>query len=345
MKTIEDGFELAGARLDWPIGSAAGMTNHPDIEVVKRRVEELASIGLPEVVVGSWKLGEPHGGNAHVQQADGSWTHEGGDEYSDVENGIGHNAKGLPGPGTRIGMYHLSSIVNIGRRADTEISLSLSPHTTEPLSEMPELLDHAERAFEVGVLRVELNLSCPNLPERPPFYLDSESVLEFVQQVVANSDRFRNRYGEPGLYPKFGPMGGSPENADLRRTLWEAGRYGNFGGFVTSNTVMGDGHIREDGTNAITVNNGKAGRSGPFYRDVGHEQSRRWLHDRVGEYDGALVSALGITDGHEVHRRITEGAALCQLGSALYWPQFADRESAKDVVSKIKSEFIEASTA
>src|SRR5690606_25703345 len=123
----------AGAELSWPIGIAAGMTNHPDIEVVAPRFEDYLSTGVGEVVLGRWKLGEASGGNAHVQTADGKWDHLGGDEHVDTDAGISYNAKGLPGPGIDAGLERLPDLIELARSKGTEVSLSVSPHTQKPL--------------------------------------------------------------------------------------------------------------------------------------------------------------------------------------------------------------------
>ncbi len=80
-------FMLAGTEIDWPIGVGAGPTNHPDIEVVARRVAELSEIGVSFLPFGSWKLGEPHGGSAHTQLPDGSWMYKGATSIRTIQIG------------------------------------------------------------------------------------------------------------------------------------------------------------------------------------------------------------------------------------------------------------------
>jgi|GEM_PF-2689214 dihydroorotate dehydrogenase len=337
-------FKLAGAELDWPIGTAAGMSNHPDIEVVARRFEGLVALGVGEAVLGSVKLGLASGGNAHVQQPDGSWDYLGGDEYVEVDKGIGHNSKGLPGPGVDSVLERIDDFIDLGRAKNTEVSLSISPHTQDPLSEIPELLEAARKALKAGVLRVEFNLSCPNVPERPAFYLDIEAVRKFITLVDDQKDSLRNRFNHPGVTPKFGPMGKIEKAIDegyLRGDVSLAMRKGIFGGTVTSNTILGEGVPKEDGGNEITVNNGKAGQSGPYFEEIGRNQLDRWLFSQVPTQRNEIISVLGISTGTEVLRRLNLGASFCQLASVIYWPELAGGESAKAVVEKIRYQFIQ----
>lgn len=331
-------FRVAGTELTWPIGTAAGMSNHPDIEVVARRFEDLLALGLGESVLGSLKLGDPNGGNAHVKLPDGNWDYIGGDEYADIERGIGHNAKGLPGPGLDIGLSRFPDFVDLGRSKDVEVSLSVSPHTQNPLEEVPELLDAAEKALKMGALRVEFNLSCPNIPDRPAFYRDPESVRSFVQMTSAKSAKLRNRFDHPGVYAKFGPMSRNSDEISLQIYIWDAVNRGVFGGVVTSNTDLGDGHILPNGENAIRVNGGRAGRSGPFYEVEGRGQLDDWVWSRRRN-NGDIINALGISTAQEVIKRLQIGASLCQLASVIYWPKLIGEDSSEVVVEKIKRDF------
>lgn len=327
-------FELAGTELSWPIGIAAGMTNHPDIEVVARRFEDYVGLGVGEVVLGSWKLGEASGGNAHVRIENSKWDHLGGDEHVDTDEGISYNAKGLPGPGIEAGLERLPDFIELARSKDTEVSLSVSPHTQKPLEEVPELLNAAAKALSAGVLRVEFNLSCPNVPERPPFYLDSDSVRQFMIMTSSWRRSLRNRFGHPGLYAKFGPMGNTADEAMLRDTYWGHAGYGVFGGVVTSNTVPGQHE-------AIKVNDGKAGQGGPHFIDVGRQQLNYWTTGMPGT-DVDTISALGVSSGREVAvRAINWNANLCQLASAVHWPGLVGEESAGAVVEKTKGQFVD----
>lgn len=338
-----EGFYLAGSEVSWPIGTAAGMTNHPDIRVVKKRFEDLVGLGVGEVVLGSWVLGAARGGNAYTQLPSGSWDYAGGDEYADVPASIGHNAKGLPGPGTDTGLDHLADFVEIGKARDTRVSLSLSPHSQEPLKEIPDLLEVARRALLGGVLRVEFNLSCPNIPDRPPFYLDFESMNRFIEIVRPWSHRLQNTHMHAGLYPKFGPMGNTPSEIALRNSMLGAVREKIFGGIVTSNTVLGMGKMKTDGSPVVTVNGGKAGQSGPYFKDVGMTQLSKWVGQSNPNQKSEIVSVLGIDSGKEVSRRLAFGATFCQLGSAIYWPELVQAEQPKNMISTIKEDLLSSS--
>lgn len=334
--------ELAGAELTWPFGTAAGMSNHPDIEVVARNFQGLVALGVGEAVLGSVKLGEVSGGNAHVQQLDGSWLHVGGDEAVEVEKGVGHNSKGLPGPGVDPVIARINDFIDLGRSKDTEVSLSVSPHTKNPLKEVPELLEAARKALLAGVLRVEFNLSCPNIPDRPAFYLDNEAVYDFTEMVAMKQDVLRNRFGHPGIYPKFGPMGRTFDEYRLRNNTLLTASQGVFGGIVTSNTIPGSGVLNKNGENEITVNNGKAGQSGPFFEEYGRNQLAKWQFGTLlPSHHVERVSALGVSNGLEILRRLGEGATFCQLASVVYWPELVGKESAGDVVDMIKGQIVD----
>lgn len=326
----EMSFEVAGAELDWPIGSAAGMTNHPSVEGVAARFDTFTKAGLGFVVLGSWKLGEASGGNGYVQTETG-WQHRHVDEYVDLDGEAGYNAKGLPGPGTDAGMQALPDFIDLARSRDVETVLSLSPHTAEPLKELRELLEIGRKALKLGVLYVEVNLSCPNIPSRPPFYRDIESVVEFYQMVEAGAPLI-NRYGHPGLYPKFGPR----TEADY----FEGWRIPGIGGLVTSNTLGNQEPADEAGRPAVGVNGGKAGMSGPALAWLGREQlAQARAHEQP---DQQIISVLGVSTGAEVKRRLELGASAVQLGSVLYWPELIGCETPVEAVRQIKQEFVTA---
>jgi dihydroorotate dehydrogenase len=327
------GFEFAGAQLDWPIGSAAGMTNYPTIEGVAARFDTLTASGLSVVPLGSWKLGGESGGNGYDRTSTG-WEHVRVDEYLDLATGAGNNAKGLPGPGTDNGMPRLPDFLDMARSRGVEVGLSLSPHTPEPLQEMPEILELGRKALAAGVLYVEVNLSCPNVPGRPPFYQDTEGVSAFFD-MVASGKVMLNRYGSPGLYPKYGPR----TEGDYRSqpTLW------SVGGQVTSNTLGNQEPKDADGNPAIEVNGGKAGMSGPALAWLGEEQLRRAVrHEFRGQ---EIVSVLGAATGADVKRRLDMGAALVQLGSVLYWPELVGCETPAQVVEQVKAQLVEEMAA
>jgi dihydroorotate dehydrogenase len=194
---------------------------------------------------------------------------------------------------------------------------------------------------------VEFNLSCPNIPGRPPFYKDFDAVTSFLQRVCERKSALLNKNGHPGIYPKFGPMEQTPGEIELRRVIWQGTTrsYRDFGGVVTSNT-QGNQHPKtNDGSDAIKVNGGKAGASGPAYREEGWRQLALWQGEantqRLGN-TGQLISVLGIDSGKEVNRRLRLGASACQLGSVLYWPQLVGRDSAGAVIETIKSEFADS---
>lgn len=331
----ETTFELAGAELDWPIGSAAGLTNHPSIEVVASRLQDIASSGVSFAVAGSWTLGEARGGNAFEPTATG-WDYRGGDEYVDLATSAGYNAKGLPGPGTDAGMARLDDLIDLTRSRNVELALSLSPHSGEPLKELEEIMAVARAALRAGVLYVEINLSCPNVLDRPPFYRDVEGIAAF-HDMVRRQDFFLNRLGQPGIYPKYGPL----ERQEFSLIYWE--RVASFGGKVISNTLGNQEPMRPDGMPAVRVNNGKAGMSGPALRELGREQLALWAEDAEHAGGQELISVLGIGSGEEVKHRIDKGAAAIQLASVLYWPALIDCSTAAEAVEKIKQQFVVAS--
>jgi dihydroorotate dehydrogenase len=330
----EHGFEFAGAQLEWPIGSAAGMTNHPTIEGVAARFDTLTASGLSVVTIGSWKLGGETGGNGYAQ-TDAGWEHVNVDEYLDLQNGAGYNAKGLPGPGADNGMPALPDLLVLARSRGVEMGLSFSPHTSDPLSEMPEILEHSRRALREGVLYVEINLSCPNVPGRPPFYQDADG-LEHFYDMVASGPALLNYHGRPGLYPKYGPR------TEGEYVFQERDK--SLGGLVTSNTLGNQEPKDAEGNPAIHVNGGRAGMSGPALNWLGEEQLALALDHEPSSHE--IVSALGVSTGADVYRRHDEmGAKLVQLGSVLYWPEQVGCETPAEVVQQIKEEYVAAAAA
>jgi len=326
----QQGFEFAGAELPWPIASAAGMTNHPTIEGVAARFDTLTASGLAVVTAGSWKLGGETGGNGYVK-TDQGWEHVHTDEYADLAAGAGYNAKGLPGPGTDNGMPALPDLLDLAWSRGVEMGLSFSPHTAEPFSELPEILELGRKALAAGVLYVEVNLSCPNVPGRPPFYQDIEGVLAFCN-LVEGGPAMLNRYGRPGLYPKFGPR--------TNREFVTIGAVPDVGGLVTSNTLGNQEPKDAEGNPAVKVNGGRAGMSGPALAWLGEEQLKQAVEYEFKSME--IVSALGVSTGLDVKQRLDAGAKLVQLGTVLYWPAFVDCETPAEVVQKIKDEYMAA---
>jgi dihydroorotate dehydrogenase len=306
------------------------MTNHPTIDGVAARFDALTASGLPVVVLGSWKLGGESGGNGYTK-TDTGWEYIGGDEHVDLANGAGYNAKGLPGPGTDNGMPALHDLFVMARSRGVEMGVSFSPHTSDPLSEMPEILEHSRAALAAGALYVEINLSCPNVPGRPPFYLDDAGLVRFYD-MVSRGPALLNRFGNPGLYPKYGPR--------TERDYLFQSQDKSFGGQVASNTLGNQEPLDSEGNPAIRVNNGRAGMSGPALGQLGQEQLERAIqHEATGQ---EIVSVLGVKSGHDVKRRLDAGARLVQLGSILYWPQLVNCETQTEVVDRVKAEFTDA---
>ena len=333
-------FSLAGAELDWPIGSAAGLTNHPDIEIVANRFENIVKSGVSFAVLGGWTLGEVRSGSGYIK-TDTGWDYIGGDEHYDIELGAGWNAKSLPGPGTDTGLDRLDDLVDIANSRNVEVGLNLSPHSGNPVEELKELLEVGRKALNKGVLFVEINLSCPNIPDRPPFYQDLDGVLEYY----AYKDTIPplvNKHGRLGSYEKFGPFEG--DFIDVKYFPHDS----NSGGLVTSNTLGNQEPKLANGEPAIKVNNGKAGMSGPALKELGFEQTRLWVkaRERLAWIGGAasreIISVLGVSTGQEVKRRLVAEASAVELGSVLYWPELVGCESPAEVVEQIKQEILEA---
>lgn len=321
-------FKLAGAELDWPIGMAPGLTSHPDINMVAGYLDHYASLGLGFVLPSSWTLGGAHGGNGYVKTESG-WKYVGGDEHVDRGLRAGYNSKGLAGPGTDSGMASLGDLVDMVRGHGTEMALSLSPHSGKPLEELRDLVEVGRQALKKGVLYVEFNLSCPNIPDRPPFFQDTASVYRFYEYLDQGATAL-NRFGHPGFYAKYGPLNFVLPNQPRPKSL---------GGRITSNTLGNQEPYLADGQPAIKVNNGKAGMSGPALRVLGRAQLEMW---REAEPEVEHVSVLGVDSGYEVKKRLDLGASAVQLAAILNWPELRECESPGEVVELVKEEFIEA---
>ena len=319
-------FNIAGTELMWPIGIGGGYTNHPDIEVVASRLEEASSVGAGYITIGSLKLGDADGGSAHKQEANGKWIYLGGDEFHDPAQGLGYNTKSLPGPGLEHGLARLKDLLEIPHARGMRAGLSLSPHSSRPLDEMPELLAGAEKALALGADYIEFNLSCPNIPDRPAFYKDADSVYSFLELLKHyNGGTLYNRLGNRALFLKFGPMDDSEIDTGLRHMVVDYAPY--IGGIVTSNTIGNQVPTLENGEPAIKVNNGKAGMSGPGCVSEGARQLRYCNAARRAQ-PLQIVSVLGIGSGDEAYQRMSDGADAVQAVSAFYWPDLVGKDSA-----------------
>lgn len=330
----ETEFKLAGQELDGPIGSAAGITNHPDIEFTARKLEELVDSGIDFATLGSWTVGDTNTGNAY-RKTEAAWVYDGGDEYIDIEKGKGYNAKSLPNAGTDIGMDRLGDLLDIAKSGNTELALSFSPHSGDPVEELKEIIPLASRALKEGVLCIEVNLGCPNLKDRPPFYLDTQGVNAFYE-YLNSQPLLLNKHGRPGLYPKVGPL-----KSDQIGNIAYLVQARSIGGIVTSNTFGGEVPLDEHGGNVITVNNGRAGMSGPALKDSGREQLSLWVGSLAeAGTSSEVIGVLGVDSGEEVNRRLSLGAAAVQLGSILHWPELIGCDGAGGAVRQIKSEML-----
>lgn len=330
--------KLAGEALKGPIGSAAGITNHPDIEFTARKLEELVDSEIDFATLGSWTVGNTNAGNAY-RKTEAEWVYDGGDEYIDIEAGEGYNAKSLPNAGTDIGMDRLGDLLDIAKSGNTELALSFSPHSGDPVEELKEIIPLASRALDEGILYVEINLSCPNLEGHPPFYLDSQRVNAFYE-YLNSQPLLLNKRDRPGLYLKYGPL-----NSDQLGNVAYPAKTRSVGGVVTSNTFGGQAPLDEHENNVIKVNDGRAGKSGPALKDAGREQLDFWVGSLAeAGTSSEVISVLGVDSGEEVNRRLSLGAAVVQLGSVLHWPELIGCDSAGDAVRQIKSELADSTT-
>ncbi len=333
--SVEQKFVFAGAELDWPLAISAGLSNHPSIEGVASQYEYYCASGVSVALLGSWTVGDERSGNGY-QKINNHWEYLGGDEYVDLKNLAGYNAKGLPGPGTNLGMPRLKDFVDLARSKNIEPGLSLSPHGGEPLEELKEIISLARTALKAGMLYVEVNLSCPNVEGRPAFYLDPESLFDFYEYLYTQND-LQNKYDKPGVYLKYGPYE-NPESSAPMSYLPAL-----LGGVVTSNTLGNQIPINDEGEEMIKVNGGKAGKSGPALKLLGRQQTALWAGPNSPKRrQQELVSVLGVGSGQEVKKRLDLRASLVQMGSILYWPELVGCDSAGAVIDKVKKEFVDS---
>ncbi len=245
----------------------------------------------------------------------------------------------MPGPGVDGGISRIEDLLDITESKGVKAGLSLSPHSSEPLNEFPELLAAAEKALKAGVYWVELNLSCPNIPDRPPFYKDLESVMRLMHMISnLKGGALVNRFGQKALFPKFGPMDSGVDDESLRQGVIYYRDW--LGGAVMSNTIGNQEPKLPNGEPAILVNKGKAGKSGPACAEEGSRQLQLWNAAKRGR-DFSLISVLGVGSGDEVYQRLEDGADAVQIVSAFYWPELVGKESAGAVADSIKKQFVD----
>ncbi len=266
----ELGVTVAGVRFRNPVLLASGILDETGASM--RRVWELGAGGVVTKSVGL----EPRAGHPNPTV---------------VEVGCGLlNAMGLPNPGFEEYRREVEEAVSAG----APVVLSIFGSSPEEFARL------AEMAAGLGVVALELNMSCPHASG---YGLEVGSDPAMVEEVV------RAVRGVSGL-PVFVKL--SPHLSDLRPFVSAVESAGGDG-FVAINTLRGMAIDVETGFPVL--GNRVGGYSGPGIKPVGVRfvyELRRLSHLPV-------VGVGGVLTGRDALEYMMAGASLVQVGTAVYY--------------------------
>lgn len=206
------------------------------------------------------------------------------------------NAMGLPNKGIN---YYLDYVAQQGAIATKPIFLSVAGLTLEENIAILQLLRR-----QSAISAVELNLSCPNLPNKPQVAYDMERTRLVLAQVAAIYDR---------------PWGVKlPPYFDVVHFEQMAAILNDFPiQFVTCINSIGNGLVVDSQTESplIKPKNGLGGIGGDYIKPTALANVymfRQLLRDNI-----AVIGCGGIKSGEDAFEHILCGAHAVQIGTQL----------------------------
>lgn len=298
-------YYLAGRELESPFFNAAGLINHPDIEVMKREARRLAATGVGAIQYGSITIPKSLG-NEHKFGAP--------TDYYDRQTGRMANAKGLPNPGREEVLANIDELVDIAHKNQKLAIISVSP-TVYDMDSVEQAVHLAEDFLETKADFVEINVACPNIVtdgdgRKPIMGYDPE----IMQRLINELDK---RIGRSFRLILKTANHLTPEQKrivpDLGRLLIASQV---FVAVEVPNTEPGYVLPGPDGRPALSVPGGAGGLSGPVTRQNGREQLELW-DDEIGGFID-IISTQGINSGHELAWRLGHGA-VAGSSVSMFW--------------------------
>ncbi len=213
------------------------------------------------------------------------------------------NSVGLQGPGVAVWLEdELPELLDTGAR----VVASIWGRTVQDYADAAGLLADAP----LGVVAVEVNVSCPNVEDRRRMFAHSPTSTEEVLAATAACGR-----------PRWAKL--SPNVTDLVE-IADAARRGGAEAVTLVNTVMG--MAIDPATRTYRLGAGGGGLSGAAI----HPVAVRAVHDVAAALpDLPIIGVGGVTDGMSAIELLLAGASAVQVGTAT----FADPRAAAAVLA------------
>lgn len=217
------------------------------------------------------------------------------------------NAVGLQGPGVAAWLAdELPPLLATG----ATVVASIWGRSVDDYRRAADLLADAP----VGVVAVEVNLSCPNVEDRSGMFAHSAEATEAAMAATTGCGR-----------PRWAKL--SPNAGDLVPIVDAAVR-GGAEAVTLVNTVMG--MAIDPATATYRLGNGGGGLSGPAI----HPIAVRAVHDVAAARPNVpIVGVGGVGDGETAAEMLVAGAHAVQVGTATFADPGAPGHVAADLVS------------
>ena len=219
------------------------------------------------------------------------------------------NSEGLPNNGID---YYISEdlVAAVGATGKPYI-VSLSGKN---INENVEML---ERACDVdGIVAIELNLACPNVPGKPVIAYDFEQMEDVLEQICTN-EIFQNSGKILGV--KLAPYFDMPH---FQRAAQIINNFSDSISFVTTMNTIGNALVvdAENEMSAIVPKGGYGGLGGGFVKQTALANVRKMYELLSKDID--IVGVGGVAHGTDAFELILCGAKAVQVGTK-HWTEGA----------------------
>lgn len=226
-----------------------------------------------------------------------------------VDNCLGSmNSEGLPNYGIH---YYLSE------EAEEKLTVYGKPYiiSISGLSLVDNLVMLEETLKKSFVSSIELNLACPNIPNKPIIAYDFDQMETVLQAITKNPNLSRIPLGV-----KLAPYFDVPH---FQRVIDIIIKYPAVKYLVTCNTI-GNGLLidYERETTMIAPKNGFGGLGGGYIKPIALSNVRMLftLLQKHGRNDIDIVGVGGVASGKDAFELILCGAAAVQIGTC-HWTE------------------------
>lgn len=281
--------------VDSPWANAGGVVKHP------HEVEKMAHTGVGWIEAGSYTLEAREGNGPNGETV----------YHHNPETGETFNALGMPNKGMDVVEREIPEMVGIAHSYGKKLVVNVAPVSDSPATESVELV---QRAYEAGADAVLLNAGCPNVVTE-----------NGGRHEILSCDKFALYATLAALKPvveKFTPVfvRVSPQpSQDVAYHILRAICISDTASAIfTPNTFPGHKPLDEEDKTILEVPGNVGGKSGPATAPEAYEQTAWFALSTLLD----VVSSGGITNGHELRRRI-EGdgnrLAVAGAGTTFYY--------------------------